>query len=124
PPLDRFPGGLAVGRRLGAIEPRQRFGIASEAAPDGLDDRLAPFGSVESLGQGAQARKALDGGGRLHRDFADDVILEHTPARYVAFLRLALAPARDLDQHGELLGLADPRLQPFPSVLGFEAIGR
>ena len=46
--------------------------------------------------------QTLDRGGRLHRDVADDIVLEHAATRDVAFLRLVLAPSRDLDEHGKL----------------------
>src|SRR5258708_6932482 len=121
--LEQLHGSLPVDRRPGAVEPRQRFWVAREPAPDRLDDRFAPFRALEAPGQGAQGREPFGGRGRLDRDVADDVVLEHAPARHVALLRLALAPSGDLDEHGKLLGLAYPRLQAFPGMLRLEAIG-
>ncbi len=78
---------------------------------------LAPARALEALRQRAQRAQPLDGGRRLHRDVADHVVLEHARARHVARLRLALAPGRDLDQHGELLRLAHAGFQPLPGAL-------
>ena len=100
--------------------------LGSRASPRRTASTIASphFDRSKPSGQRAQAREALDRRRRLHRDVADDVVLEHATARHVALLCFALAPGGDLDQHGELLGLAHPRLQALPGVLGLEAIGR
>ena len=56
-------------------------------------------------------------------DIADGVVLEHARTRHVAGLRFALAPGRDLDQDGELLGLAHAGLEPHPGARRLGAVG-
>ena len=120
--LEQFDRRRAISRVLCA-RPRQGSHVTRQSPLHGLDDRLTPARSLKTLGQRAQVLELIDRGRRLHGDVADHVILEHARTRHVARLRLALAPGRDLDQNGELLGLAHARLQTQPSVLGIHAVG-
>ena len=112
---------LAVaGRRAGR---GSVFTSRVEPARNRVDDRLAPARAFEALGQRAQVLQPLGRGRRLHGDVGDHFVLEHARARHVARLRLALAPGRDLDQHGEFLRLAHAGLEPLPGVLRIHAVG-
>ena len=120
--FEELHGRLSIDRGLRAIEPRQGLGIARQPALDCGDDGFAPFRALEPPGQRPQAAEPFDGGRCLHCNVADDVVLEHAPARHITFLSLALAPSCDLDQNGKLSGLANARLQALPGVFGLEAI--
>ena len=67
----------AVGRAAVALQARQGLGVARKAALDRLDDRHAPARALEALRQRAQPGEPFHRGRRLHRDVADDVVLEH-----------------------------------------------
>src|SRR5215813_2139759 len=121
--LEELHGGGAVAAPALALNARQALRVAREPARHRLQDVLAPFRALEPARQRAQGREPLDRGRRLLGDLAHHVVLEHAAARHVASLRLALAPGRDLHQHGELLGLAHPRLEPVPGELGLDPVG-
>ena len=113
------PFGAGFGRSICGSDLR----IARQPALDRFENAFAPFRPLEALGQRAQRRQPLRRGRRLHGDVADGVVLEHARARHVAGLRFALAPGRDLDQDGKLLGLAHPGLEPHPGPLRIGAVG-
>ena len=102
---------------------RQAFLVARKPALDGGDDRLAPFRALEAFRQRTERGQTLDRGRRLDRDIGDEIVLQHAPARDVACARLALAPGRDLDQHGQFLRLAHARAQPLPGIFRFHPVG-
>src|SRR5262249_5924426 len=70
--LEQFDGCMAVRCSLGALDLRQGLQVTRQSALDRLDNRLAPFRALETLGQRAQVSEPLNGRRRLHRNVADD----------------------------------------------------
>ena len=94
-----------------------------EDALDGREDGAPNIRALEALGDRAEPTERFDVARVLQCYLVDRVVLQHTSARHVAGLRLALTPGGKRLKDGKLARLLDPELQPLPSVLRVRAVG-
>ena len=120
--LEKLHRGGAVGIVARILELRQLRG--SRASPRWTAATISAPQCERSKPSAASAdSRAAPGWPELGGDIADGVVFQHAAARHVAGLRLLFAPGRDFHQHGELLRLAHPRLQPLPGTFGVKVVG-
>ena len=99
--------------------------FGSRASPRSTAARMSCAGRERSKPVGIERSRpsASTRAWRRDREVDHRVVLEHASARYVARLRLALAPGRDLHQDRDLARLAHPPGEPPPGVLGLGPVG-
>ena len=107
-----------------AVNPGQAFGVAQQAALNGrknIGSRLRALHSPRKSPQIGQSFRRTRCG---QRDLDQNIFLQHARARYVACLRLALAPGGKLHQQRQIPRLAGAVSKTLPGIFGVLLISR